>query len=60
MTTLLVGDRVEKVSGYRFPGEVVAIFVTRAGKYRIVVECTEPAVEGVLHIYSPEQVRRIS
>lgn len=50
------GDKVHKASGYRWPGEVVAVFKTRAGKTRIVVECTVPEVAGALHIYSPEQL----
>ena len=52
-----VGDKVEKVSGYRWPGVVVAVFETTQGKLRIVVECTVPEVVGALHIYAPEQVR---
>lgn len=51
-----VGDKVEKVKGYRWPGEVVASFVTLQGEYRVVVECTVPEVAGALHIYAPEQI----
>ena len=51
-----VGDRVEKASGYKWPGVVVAVFRTRAGEERIVVECTVPEVAGALHIYSPSQI----
>lgn len=51
-----IGDQVEKVKGYRWPGVVVAIFETTAGKLRYVVECTVPEVAGALHIYSPEQI----
>lgn len=51
-----VGDRVEKVSGYKWPGEVVSVFLTIAGKERVVVECTVPEVAGALHIYAPEQI----
>jgi len=56
---LPLGARVEKISGYRWPGEVVAVFRTRAGKLRYVVECTVPEVAGALHIYSPGQIRRV-
>lgn len=52
-----VGDKVEKVSGYRWPGVVVAVFETTQGKLRIVVECTVPEVAGALHIYNPEQLQ---
>lgn len=51
-----VGDRVQKVSGYRWPGVVVSVFETTQGKLRVVVECTVPEVTGALHIYSPEQL----
>jgi hypothetical protein len=51
-----VGDRVQKTSGYKWPGVVVSVFVTLSGKTRVVVECTVPEVAGALHIYSPEQL----
>jgi hypothetical protein len=51
-----VGDRVEKATGYKWPGIVASVFETLAGKPRVVVECTVPEVSGALHIYSPEQL----
>lgn len=54
-----VGDRVVKVQGYKWPGIVVAVFCTLSGKQRLVVECTVPEVEGALHIYAPDQLRRV-
>jgi len=54
-----VGDRVEKVTGYKWPGEVRAIFNTIAGEPRLVVECIAPGVEGALHIYNPGQLVRM-
>lgn len=48
-----VGQRVEKVSGYRWPGVIVSAFRTTAGQERYVVECTAPEVAGALHIYAP-------
>ena len=51
-----VGDQVEKATGYKWPGIVVSVFETLAGKPRVVVECTVPEVSGALHIYSPEQL----
>ena len=41
---------------YKWPGEIVAVFTTRACLVRIVVECTVPEVAGALHIFSPEQL----
>lgn len=58
-TTLRVGDVVEKISGYQWPGVVVAVFRTLKHKVRIVVECTVPGVSGALHIYSPGQLKKV-
>lgn len=51
------GNEVEKASGYRFPGVVVARFFTTAGKKRYVVECTAPETAGMLHIFNGEQLQ---
>jgi hypothetical protein len=51
-----VGDRVEKTSGYKWPGVVVSVFDTLAGERRVVVECTTPEVAGALHIYNEKQL----
>lgn len=56
VSTFSVGDQVSKKSGYQYPGKVVSIFETTAGKTRLVVECTCPEVAGMLHIYSPENL----
>jgi hypothetical protein len=55
-----VGDRVEKLEGYKWPGIVVAIFTNTNHERRVVVECDAEAVAGALHIYSPEQLRVIN
>lgn len=52
----LVGDKVEKVRGYKFPGVVVARFETLSGETRYVVECTAEGAKGCLHIYSEENL----
>ena len=52
----IIGDKVIKISGYSWPGIVVSVFSTLAGKQRIVVECTVAEVAGALHIYTPEQL----
>jgi hypothetical protein len=57
MALLAVGDKVEKTSGYKWPGIVVSVFDTLAGERRVVVECTTPEVAGALHIYNENQVR---
>lgn len=53
-----LGARVEKIKGYKWPGVVVAVFNNIEGELRYVVECTVPMVEGALHIYAPEQLKR--
>jgi len=50
------GQKVKKNTGYKYPGVVVAVFKTLKGKIRYVVECTVPEVEGMLHIYSEENL----
>lgn len=54
-----VGDKVEKVSGYKWPGVVVAAFDTLAGERRVVVECTTLEVAGALHIYNEKQLKLV-
>lgn len=51
-----IGDVVEKISGYKWPGVVVAVFDTLAGERRVVVECTVSEVRGALHIYNLNQI----
>ena len=51
-----VGDRVCKRDGYEFPGVVVAVVEKLDGQIRYVVECTEPAVSGMLHIFNGAQL----
>jgi hypothetical protein len=57
MALLAVGDKVEKVSGYKWPGVVVSVFDTLAGERRVVVECTVPEIAGALHIYNEKQLK---
>lgn len=52
----IVGDKVIKVKGYSFPGEVVACFTNLKHEIRYVVECTAEGVEGCLHIYNENQL----
>lgn len=53
-----VGEKVVKVNGYLWPGEVRSFFWTRKGELRYVVECTVPEVAGALHIFAPAQIKR--
>lgn len=43
------GDKVNKVSGYKFPGTVVAVFKKLNGEERYVVEMDG---YGLLHIFN--------
>lgn len=52
-----LGDRVQKRTGYKWPGRIVSIFATLKGEVRFVVECTVPEVQGALHIYSYAQLK---
>lgn len=48
-----VGDKVDKVKGYRFPATVVSVFKTTSGQVRIVAEMDE---FGLLHIFTESQL----
>jgi len=53
------GAKVEKISGYKWPGKVLCSFTTLSGELRYVVECTVPEVSGALHIYNHQQLRKV-
>lgn len=50
------GDRVEKWRGYKFPGVVVSVFLTRRGERRLVVEADHPDFAGMLHIFKEDDL----
>ena len=52
-----LGQRVEKVRGYKWPGVIVSKFTNIEGSVRYVVECTVEEVEGALHIYSENDLK---
>jgi hypothetical protein len=54
------GDRVRKVKGYTYEGVVVAIFRKLDGQTRLVVEVDGEACNGLLHIFSPEQMELLT
>ncbi len=59
VSSFQIGSLVEKRAGYRFPGEIRSIFATRRGEIRVVAEADHSEFEGMLHIYMPEQLRKV-
>lgn len=53
---LVEGDRVEKRRGYKFPGVVVSVFLTRGRERRLVVEADHPDFAGMLHIFKDDDL----
>lgn len=51
-----IGDKVDKVGGYAFPGEVRGILSTSAGEVRLVVELQAHPVGPLLHIFNEQQL----
>jgi hypothetical protein len=51
-----VGAKVQKASGYKYPGVVVAVFRTLKRQVRYVVEADGPGYEGMLHIFNNDQL----
>ena len=51
-----LGDKVQKIKGYKFPGVIVADFKNYKGERRLVVEARHRDIIGCLHIYNPEQL----
>lgn len=63
VTRFSEGDAVHKPRGYKFPGIVVAEFLTLAGEPRYVVELINldgytARPSGLLHIFAPEQLAK--
>ena len=54
-----VGDYVVKISGYKFPGQVRAVVITRAGRTRYVIEAIGEEYAGMLHIFNSEQLKKV-
>ena len=55
-----IGDKVEKINGYKYPGVIVAKFYKfNSLEERFVVECTESAVSGMLHIFNGSQLKKL-
>lgn len=46
-----IGEQVQKVKGYKFPGVVIGTALKRDGRRLYLVECIAYGVEGVCHIF---------
>jgi hypothetical protein len=59
---MLIGQKVKKKTGYSFEGELRAIFKTRNGEERAVVELVNEGGNGdkMLHIFNPTQLERVN
>ena len=56
MNELQIGDAVKKIGGdYKFKGKIVVVFLKLSKVVRVVVENKD----GVLHIFSPSQLKKI-
>lgn len=49
-----IGDQINKIKGYPFPGEVRSVFANKNGDRRLVVEST--VLPGMLHIFNEDQM----
>jgi len=57
-----IGDKVEKINGYAFVGEVVSVFTNSQGDVRLVVEHERSQREnsaGMLHIFNEKQLEKV-
>jgi hypothetical protein len=51
-----VGQAVQKIKGYKYPGIILVAFKTLDGKARYVVEADHPDFRGMLHIFSDADI----
>lgn len=51
-----VGDAVQKIKGYKFPGIVIGIATKLDGRILYLVECTADGAAGVCHIFSEKDL----
>lgn len=56
MAKFVIGDKIRKVKGYAFNGEVRAVFTTINGDVRVVAELTTENGLGMLHIFNENQL----
>lgn len=55
-SSVKVADYVRTIEGARYEGEVRAVFETRHGRLRAVVEAIHQDFEETLHVYPVEQL----
>lgn len=51
-----VGDQVQKIKGFPFPGRVLAIFDNMAHVAHVVIECNAPMGAGMMLIFPLAQI----
>ena len=54
-----IGMKVRKLKGYEFIGEVRAVFTTRKGEERLIIELVNECCgngDRMLHVFNPDQV----
>ena len=60
MSRIKRGDKVEKVTGYKFVGTVVAVFKNLEGEERLVVQVDPSApADRLLHIFSEDNLQLV-
>jgi hypothetical protein len=52
-TKFKVGDKAQKLKGYKFPCTIVSVFETLGGNMRVVAEMDD---YGLLHIFNEDQL----
>ncbi len=57
--TIIEGDQVEKITGYRISGEVRSVFSMRDGSIRYAVEIQAQGGGSFIHIYNGTQLRKL-
>lgn len=51
------GHKVHRVGkSYRYPGVVVGFALTKKSQVRYIVEASKPGYEGMLHIFSEDEL----
>ena len=56
MPKFKIGDKVTKSKGYKFPWQIVSVYLTIKWEIRYVVEATGEDYLGMQHIFNEEQL----
>lgn len=51
-----IGDAVQKVKGYKFPGIIIGTATKLDGRLLYLVECTAEGAAGVCHIFGESDI----